>query len=579
MQETISEKEIRNNDVEIRQYFPAFKYRAHFKYFLKKMGDRQRLITACFKIFITYFIDLIEIMLIQFTLLKKVTFPTTFTGATMKANTICIRIIIIFSAFCLVYSPASFASVSGTITTTSGDLVSGALVLFTDENNPDIQYSSFTNNNGKYEISFSPTSVDEKTGSGTAPVDFVLYQNYPNPFNPGTVIPFSMYKAGFVELSVYNILGQKVRTLVYGYHSPGTYTVVWNGLDNDGRNAGAGIYMYRITAGNYGVSRKMLLLDGGSTLASGNSLQYLPQSGAASKPAVPSSNIREQRGKSAETPATYHLSITGEGIFPLSLGGIILTEEQSMNFVVSLIHYKASGMISAASGGYIELENGARVTFPENAFADDATVSVSSTDQLPPELLFSYLHPVSAAYFIDIPTPVVNTTETLSIPYDPSKLGGDAQERDIFAAHWDGRNWIGKEGAVDTESQTISIESAHFPFWSVFWVRIAEDVTVAQADSIIHENSNNPNFIILDVRTPGEFAQHIQNAVNIDYKSETFRNDIDVLDKNAVYLVYCLAGSRSAGAVEIMQELGFRKMYNMIGGIREWIMEGYPIVE
>ena len=107
--------------------------------------------------------------------------------------------------------------------------------------------------------------------------------------------------------------------------------------------------------------------------------------------------------------------------------------------------------------------------------------------------------------------------------------------------------------------------------------QIIENVTPQEAFTLIQDNKNNPDFVIIDVRTPEEFAQeHIENAINIDYYSETFRDELNNLDKNKNYLIYCRSGNRSGSALNIMAELNFREAYNMRGGINEWKAEGLP---
>ena len=82
---------------------------------------------------------------------------------------------------------------------------------------------------------------------------------YPNPFNPTTTISFSIKEKTPVELVIYNILGQKVRTLVNQPLEPGEHSIVWNGTDNKGRSVASGIYFYRMKAGNYSETKKMVL--------------------------------------------------------------------------------------------------------------------------------------------------------------------------------------------------------------------------------------------------------------------------------------------------------------------------------
>jgi len=106
-------------------------------------------------------------------------------------------------------------------------------------------------------------------------------------------------------------------------------------------------------------------------------------------------------------------------------------------------------------------------------------------------------------------------------------------------------------------------------------IRIIENITPEEAYILIQENKDNPNFVILDVRTPEEFLdEYIENAVNLDYYSDTFRNDLDKLDKNKTYLIYCRSGRRSENTLNIMEELDFREVYNMLSGIIKWKSEG-----
>ena len=108
---------------------------------------------------------------------------------------------------------------------------------------------------------------------------------------------------------------------------------------------------------------------------------------------------------------------------------------------------------------------------------------------------------------------------------------------------------------------------------------VLKNVTVIQAEDLIRTNKGNPNFIILDVRTPTEYAGgHLVDAVNIDFNAANFKEDANRLDKAKTYLVYCRTGVRSAAASTILLEIGFRDIYNMTGGITEWQGAGFPVV-
>lgn len=89
---------------------------------------------------------------------------------------------------------------------------------------------------------------------------FALNQNYPNPFNPSTRIEFQLADAGKVSLTVYNVLGQKVRTLVSGELTAGLQSVVWDGKNDAGQAVSAGVYVYELVSGKLRQNRKMLFL-------------------------------------------------------------------------------------------------------------------------------------------------------------------------------------------------------------------------------------------------------------------------------------------------------------------------------
>ena len=109
--------------------------------------------------------------------------------------------------------------------------------------------------------------------------------------------------------------------------------------------------------------------------------------------------------------------------------------------------------------------------------------------------------------------------------------------------------------------------------------QIIEDVSAQEASDVIQQNQGNPDFTIVDVRSPEEFADgHIENAINIDINSGIFRSEIDKLDKDKKYLVYCRSGNRSQRAIDIMTELGFMKIYHVTEGIVGWEAAGFMTV-
>ncbi|WP_025764347.1 rhodanese-like domain-containing protein [Dyadobacter tibetensis] len=100
------------------------------------------------------------------------------------------------------------------------------------------------------------------------------------------------------------------------------------------------------------------------------------------------------------------------------------------------------------------------------------------------------------------------------------------------------------------------------------------------AEKFQTELANTPDAQLVDVRTPDEFKDgHLKQAMNIDFKSDDFEEHIKALDKDKPVFVYCLAGSRSAGAAKVLAENGFKNVYDMDGGYLKWTAANYPVDE
>ena len=102
-------------------------------------------------------------------------------------------------------------------------------------------------------------------------------------------------------------------------------------------------------------------------------------------------------------------------------------------------------------------------------------------------------------------------------------------------------------------------------------------LTPPAADALLRDPPGG--LVILDVRTPTEFTSgHIAGAVDIDLSSATFASDVARLDPKTPYFVYCHSGHRSAQAVALLQQHGFRSIYELQGGIATWQTAGLPVV-
>ncbi len=103
-------------------------------------------------------------------------------------------------------------------------------------------------------------------------------------------------------------------------------------------------------------------------------------------------------------------------------------------------------------------------------------------------------------------------------------------------------------------------------------------VTPQQAYDTIQANQGDPNFELIDVRTPDEYQSgKIAGAVDIDFYAADFQQQLSQLDRNKQYLIYCHTGNRSGQALTIMKNLGFQNVEDIGGGIAAWAQQGLPI--
>jgi hypothetical protein len=131
----------------------------------------------------------------------------------------------------------------------------GTLVLVADREGYDPAQTSVTVPSGTYAVgnvgmTMNPSGAVTGTEEESMPTSYRLDQNYPNPFNPATTISFEMPAAGVARLTVFNLLGEEVATLVDGLLQAGHHSAVWGGTDVAGRPASSGLYFYQLTVAN-----------------------------------------------------------------------------------------------------------------------------------------------------------------------------------------------------------------------------------------------------------------------------------------------------------------------------------------
>ena len=157
--------------------------------------------------------------------------------------------------------PVKAQELEGRVRLSSGEPAAGALVMLFDLTSLRRVASATTDESGWFSLSPGISAL-------SLPKQFHLGQNYPNPFNPSTTIPFQLPAAAHVRLEVFNLLGQRVATLVNGELPAGSHTVRWDGTDVAGRPAGAGLYLYQLRGGGISLTHRMVLIDGQAGLLS-----------------------------------------------------------------------------------------------------------------------------------------------------------------------------------------------------------------------------------------------------------------------------------------------------------------------
>jgi len=106
---------------------------------------------------------------------------------------------------------------------------------------------------------------------------------------------------------------------------------------------------------------------------------------------------------------------------------------------------------------------------------------------------------------------------------------------------------------------------------------VIETISAADASALLA--SAPAGLVVLDVRTPEEFASgHLAGAAGLDFYAATFADDLSALDREVPYLLYCRSGNRSGQAREMMRSLGFAEVHEIAGGINAWVEAGLPVV-
>jgi len=109
---------------------------------------------------------------------------------------------------------------------------------------------------------------------------------------------------------------------------------------------------------------------------------------------------------------------------------------------------------------------------------------------------------------------------------------------------------------------------------------ISEDLLLEEAFTLMEDNRGSDTFVIIDLRSAEKYASgHIEEAINLDYNSPDFDQELDELDRDKAYLLYNHTDDVSGEVMDMMAVLGFAEVYNMLGGMKRWQRLGLPLVQ
>ncbi|HTR80533.1 MAG TPA: T9SS type A sorting domain-containing protein [Bacteroidota bacterium] len=208
-----------------------------------------------------------------------------------------------------------------------GGAVKFASVTFINSSDTATQFSALTDSSGNYQLNLTITSVKP---NNAVPTDFALEQNYPNPFSSSTAIPYQINKQSDVKVTIYDILGRKIRSFNVGLQSAGAHGVVWDGRSEFGEIVAPGVYFYRLQAQGKSEVKKMVFGMGQSTTS-------------ITLPGMISSQTYESGAKGADAilaGGTFNVLITNMNntspiIIPMQFNNVGVSSDTTLNYTVS----------------------------------------------------------------------------------------------------------------------------------------------------------------------------------------------------------------------------------------------------
>ena len=311
-------------------------------------------------------------------------------------------------------------------------------------------------------------------GAAVQPEGFNLGSNYPNPFNPATVIPYHLQRPMPVRLEVFNVLGQRIATLMDGEQPSGFHTAHWDGTNEAGQAVAAGIYLYRLRGEEVQATRSMVLIDGQAGIPSGSSGE-LPMAGA----------------EASEAASVYGLTVSGPGLMPF-VDPAFEVMAGPVDLVVEAAAGRARAKTASSCGVLGDVDANERVDVFDALLA--ALYSMDSSIVLPNNGDIS-LGDVNADGRIDF-TDAYLIASWLSDPSDPTLPAGIGEaacsdDRAVLVALYeatDGDNWVNNTNWLSNKSLNEWFGVEAIALMLDWWIGVVPDPDGEVAGLELREN-------------------------------------------------------------------------------------------
>jgi hypothetical protein len=235
----------------------------------------------------------------------------------------------IFLIFLMFFTYGSFA-INGRVIDKKGDPISSAKIVFTDAKDISKIYIAYSDTNGFYNLDIPVMTLRSESDK-----QYTFFDIYPNPFYNACIIPFYLNKTGNCYVFIYNVMGQKVRTLVDRNTSAGLHQIVWNGTTDMNQRVAPGIYFAYMHFEGRTTTQKIIMRTSNDSPVFPDGVPYIPL--------VDTSNMIK-----------YNVNITSNYTLPFSIGNFTIIDANNTNFIL----FKKLALPFKVSGKYLSINNG-----------------------------------------------------------------------------------------------------------------------------------------------------------------------------------------------------------------------------